>query len=131
MSSSLAGSSNVLDNNHVDSNLQQHNVNSADFGGDYDESDDYKRKSSVQYNELSLLAHDLLEIPISIVASESAFSMGRKVITPLRSSLKSKTVQAVACFDDWMRAKGFSTEIGCKNDDNDEDDKDDVSQISF
>ncbi|MBA0668064.1 hypothetical protein Goklo_001032, partial [Gossypium klotzschianum] len=109
MSSSLVGSSNVLDNNHVDSNLHQHNVNSADFGGDYNESDDYKRKSSIQHNELSILARDLLAIPISIVASESAFSMGKKVITPLRSSLKPKTVQAVAFFDDWMRAKGFST----------------------
>ncbi|MBA0573650.1 hypothetical protein Golob_000915 [Gossypium lobatum] len=100
MSSSLAENSNVSDNNLVDSNLHQHNVNSADFGGDYDESDDYK-------------------------------CMGKKVITPLKSSLKSKTVQAVACFDDWIRAKGFSTEIGCKNDDNNEDDKDDVSRISF
>ncbi|KAK8284808.1 hypothetical protein V6Z12_D08G184900 [Gossypium hirsutum] len=53
--------------------------------------------------------------------------MGMKVITPLRSSLKLKTVQAVVCFDDWIRAKGFLTEIGCKNDDDDEDDEDDVS----
>ncbi|XP_016665604.1 zinc finger BED domain-containing protein DAYSLEEPER isoform X1 [Gossypium hirsutum] len=145
-SSSLAGSSNVSDKNPVDSSLDEHNVNSVDFGfgGDFDESDDYKRylnesstmseksqldiyleepalelnsqidvldywsKSSVRYNELSLLARDLLAIPISTVASESAFSMGKKVITPLRSSLKQKTVQAVVCLDDWMRAKGFS-----------------------
>ncbi|XP_016665500.1 uncharacterized protein [Gossypium hirsutum] len=61
-------------------------------------------------------------------SSESAFSMGKKVITPLRSSLKPKTVQAVVCLDDWMRAKGFSTEIGSKND---EDAEDDVSSIAF
>ncbi|KAG8496787.1 hypothetical protein CXB51_007974 [Gossypium anomalum] len=169
-SSSLAESSNVWDKNPVDSNLDEHNVNSADFGGDFDESDDYKRylnesstrseksqldiyleepklelnskidfldywrKSSVRYNELSLLARDLLAIPISTVASESTFSMGKKVITPLRSSLKPKTVQAVVCLDDWMRAKGFSTEISSKNNDDDEDDednKDDVSSIAF
>ncbi|KAG8472915.1 hypothetical protein CXB51_034804 [Gossypium anomalum] len=157
-SSSLVGSSNVSDKNPVDSSLDEHNVNSADFGGNFDESDDYKRhlnesstrseksqldiyleepelelnsqidvldyrsKSSVRYNELSLLARDLLAIPISAVASESAFSMGKKVITPLRSSLKPKTVQAVVGLDDWMRAKGFSTEISCKNDNDDEDD---------
>ncbi|PPD86844.1 hypothetical protein GOBAR_DD16241 [Gossypium barbadense] len=74
-SSSLAGSSNVSDKNPIDSNLDEHNVNSADFGGDFDGSDDYKCKSSVRYNELSLLACDLLAIPISTVASESAFSM--------------------------------------------------------
>ncbi|XP_016673474.1 uncharacterized protein [Gossypium hirsutum] len=64
-------------------------------------------------------------------SSESAFSMDKKVITPLRSSLKPKTVQAVVCLDDWMRPKGFSTEIGCKNDDDDEDDEDNVSSIAF
>ncbi|MFQ6628658.1 hypothetical protein Gotur_007627 [Gossypium turneri] len=41
--SSLTGSSNILDNDPVDSSLHQHNVNSADLGGDYDKSDDYKR----------------------------------------------------------------------------------------
>ncbi|KAG4214923.1 hypothetical protein ERO13_A01G151490v2 [Gossypium hirsutum] len=120
--------------------LEEHNVNSVDFEGDFDESDDYKRylnesstrseksqldiylekselELNIRYNELSLLARDLLAIPISTVASESAFSMGKKVITPLRSSLKPKT--------------GFSTEIGSKNDDNDEDDEDDVSSIAF
>ncbi|MBA0754670.1 hypothetical protein Gogos_020984 [Gossypium gossypioides] len=43
MFSSLAGSSNVSDNDHVDSSLHQLNVNSVDLGGDYDESDDYRR----------------------------------------------------------------------------------------
>ncbi|TYG45935.1 hypothetical protein ES288_D11G215300v1 [Gossypium darwinii] len=162
MSSSLVGSSNVSNKNLVDSGLDEHNVNNADFGGYFDESDDYKRylnesstrseksqldiyleepklelnsqidvldywsKSSIRYNELSLLARDLLAIPISTVASKLAFSMGKKVITPLRSSLKPKTVQAVVCLDDWMRAKGFSTEIGCKKDD-----EDDVSSVAF
>ncbi|MBA0755545.1 hypothetical protein Gogos_021636 [Gossypium gossypioides] len=42
-SSSLARSSNVSDNDPVDFSLHQHNVNMADLGGDYDESDDYKR----------------------------------------------------------------------------------------
>ncbi|KAG8478905.1 hypothetical protein CXB51_028764 [Gossypium anomalum] len=163
-SSSLAENSNVSDEDPVDSSLYQHNVNSVDFGGDFDESDDNKQylnesntkseksqldiyleepelelksqidvldywsKSSIRYSELSLLVHDLLAIPISTVAFESAFSMGKKVITPLRSSLKPKIVQAVVCLDDWMRAKGFSMKIGDKNDD---DDEDDVSSIAF
>ncbi|TYI60904.1 hypothetical protein E1A91_D10G136600v1 [Gossypium mustelinum] len=96
---------------------------------------DYWSKSSVRYNELSLLARDLLAIPISTVASESTFSMGKKVITPVRSSLKPKMVQVVACLDDWMRAKGFSAEIGCKKDDDDDEDDDDdddeVSSVAF
>ncbi|MBA0676374.1 hypothetical protein Goari_017853, partial [Gossypium aridum] len=41
-SSSLVGSSNVSDNDPIDSILHQLNVNMADLEGDYDESDDYK-----------------------------------------------------------------------------------------
>ncbi|MBA0637582.1 hypothetical protein Godav_025990 [Gossypium davidsonii] len=41
-SSSLTRSSNVLDNNPIDSSLYQLKVNRVDFGEDYDESDDYK-----------------------------------------------------------------------------------------
>ncbi|MFQ6643236.1 hypothetical protein Gotur_018041, partial [Gossypium turneri] len=41
-SSSLAGSSNILDNNPIDSSLNQFNVNRVDLEGDYDESDNYK-----------------------------------------------------------------------------------------
>ncbi|MFQ6626410.1 hypothetical protein Gotur_005548, partial [Gossypium turneri] len=43
ISSSLARSSNVLDNDHVGSSLHQINVNRVDLGRDYDESDDYRR----------------------------------------------------------------------------------------
>ncbi|MBA0788575.1 hypothetical protein Gotri_000027 [Gossypium trilobum] len=48
-SSSLIGSSNVSDNDLIDSSLHQLNVNMADLEGDYDESDDYKHYlSSIQ-----------------------------------------------------------------------------------
>ncbi|MBA0708868.1 hypothetical protein Golax_023952, partial [Gossypium laxum] len=104
--SSLTESSNVLDNNPIDSSLHQLKVNRVDLREDYDESDDYKQylsesstksesKSSIRYRELSFLARDLLVIPISTVASKSAFSMEKKVITSLRSSLKPKMVQAI------------------------------------
>ncbi|MBA0610657.1 hypothetical protein Godav_011473 [Gossypium davidsonii] len=42
MSSSLARSFNISDNDPIDSSLHQLNVNKANLGGDYDESDDYK-----------------------------------------------------------------------------------------
>ncbi|KAK5842524.1 hypothetical protein PVK06_004895 [Gossypium arboreum] len=41
-SSSLDGSSNLSNNDPGDSRLHQSNFNKVDFGGDYDESDDYK-----------------------------------------------------------------------------------------
>ncbi|KAK8290461.1 hypothetical protein V6Z12_D07G263700 [Gossypium hirsutum] len=42
-SSSLARSSNVSDKNPIDSGLDEHNDSSANFGGYFDESDDYKQ----------------------------------------------------------------------------------------
>ncbi|MBA0626113.1 hypothetical protein Godav_003835 [Gossypium davidsonii] len=59
MSSSLAKSSNVSDNDPNDSSLHQLNVNRVDLGGYYDE--------------------NLLAIPISTVASESLLAWGRKL----------------------------------------------------
>ncbi|MFQ6653559.1 hypothetical protein Gotur_024895, partial [Gossypium turneri] len=41
--SSLADSSNVSDNDPIDFSLHQLNINRANLGGDYDESDGYKR----------------------------------------------------------------------------------------
>ena len=60
--------------------------------------------SSMRYPELSLMARDLLTIPVSTVASESAFSLGGRTISPTRSALKPKTVQALVCLQDWRRA---------------------------
>ena len=65
---------------------------------------DYWFKTSARYPTLTLMARDLLTIPISIVAFESAFSIGGKTITSTRSSLKPKTVQALICLRDWMLA---------------------------
>jgi len=65
---------------------------------------DYWFKTLARYPTLALMARDLLTIPVSAVASESAFSIGGKTITTTRSSLKPKTVQALICLRDWMPA---------------------------
>ena len=62
-------------------------------------------KSSMRYTELASMARDILAVPISSVASEQAFSMSRKVITPNRASLKPKTIEALMCLQDWYRWK--------------------------
>ena len=59
----------------------------------------------MRYPELVSMARDILDVPISSVASEQAFSMICKVITPNRASLKPKPIEALMCPQDWFRWK--------------------------
>lgn len=55
-----------------------------------------------KYPTLRKIARAILAIPISTVASESAFSMGGMVISPHRSKLHAKTVEALMCLQNWI-----------------------------
>uniref|UniRef100_A0A0A8Z4H4 HAT C-terminal dimerisation domain-containing protein n=1 Tax=Arundo donax TaxID=35708 RepID=A0A0A8Z4H4_ARUDO len=63
---------------------------------------DWWRKSSHRLPILSILARDVLAIPVSTVASESAFSTGGCLLSDFRSSLTLFTVQALICAQDWF-----------------------------
>lgn len=56
-----------------------------------------------KYPVLSNIARDVLAIPVSTIASESAFSISGRVIDPFRSSLSPKMVEALICSQDWLR----------------------------
>ena len=55
------------------------------------------------------MARDILAIPVSTVASESAFSMGGRIIDQYRSSLTPKIVEALVCTKDWLKEYFFSS----------------------
>ncbi|CAJ2657755.1 unnamed protein product [Trifolium pratense] len=61
------------------------------------------RSKTTKYFVLSLMARDILAIPISTVSSESAFSTGGRVLDPYRSSLKAETVEALICTQSWIK----------------------------
>lgn len=59
-----------------------------------------------KYPTIARMARDVLAVPASTVASESAFSTGSRVISDYRSRLASETVTALICLQDWMRPSG-------------------------
>ncbi|XP_078170092.1 zinc finger BED domain-containing protein RICESLEEPER 2-like [Carex rostrata] len=63
----------------------------------------------VKFPILSLFARDILGIPISTVASESAFSAGGRVLDDYRSSLTKDMVELLVCGGDWIRASSTIT----------------------
>nr|XP_027120371.1 zinc finger BED domain-containing protein RICESLEEPER 2-like [Coffea arabica] len=52
---------------------------------------------------LSRMAADILSVPITIVASESTFNAGGRVIDDRRASMSIETVQILLCGNDWIR----------------------------
>ena len=55
------------------------------------------KNNAVKYPVLSMIARDILAIPVSSVASESAFSTGGRILDPFRSSLSPSMVEALIC----------------------------------
>jgi hypothetical protein len=52
---------------------------------------------------LAHLARDALAIPISSVASESAFSTSGRILDDFRTSLTPFMLEALVCGQDWLR----------------------------
>ncbi|XP_038678412.1 zinc finger BED domain-containing protein RICESLEEPER 2-like [Tripterygium wilfordii] len=66
-----------------------------------------KERDVPRYPILSKIARDVFVVPVSSVPSESAFSAGKRVVNPFRASLTPKTVEALICTNDWLKARPF------------------------
>ena len=62
------------------------------------------KANSNRYQVMSKLARDVLAVPVSTVASESAFSTGGCILDPFQSSLFPLMVQNLVCAQDWLQA---------------------------
>jgi hypothetical protein len=67
--------------------------------------------NSATYPTLVAVARDVLAMPASTVASESAFSMGGRIVTDFRSRLGVESVEALVCSQDWYRGEGPSGKL--------------------
>ena len=67
--------------------------------------------NAARFPVLSKMARDILAIPISTVASESAFSTSGRILDDFRSSLTPATLQALICTQDWLRSKPINVEL--------------------
>lgn len=59
--------------------------------------------NSSRFPILACLACDALAIPISTVASESAFSTSGRILDDFRTSLTPFMVEVLVCTQDWLR----------------------------
>ena len=62
------------------------------------------KTNGLKYPTLQMIARDFLAIPISTVASESAFSTSGRFLTPHHSRLRPDTLEAMMCLQDWLWA---------------------------
>ena len=61
------------------------------------------KENSSRFPILANMARDILAIPITTVASESAFSTSGRILDDFRTSLTPFMVQALVCTQDWLR----------------------------
>jgi len=63
----------------------------------------WRKVNALKYHTLAKIARDVLAIPISTVAFESAFSNEGRVLDTFRSSLSPLTIEALICTQDWLK----------------------------
>uniref|UniRef100_A0A7C8ZFM1 HAT C-terminal dimerisation domain-containing protein n=1 Tax=Opuntia streptacantha TaxID=393608 RepID=A0A7C8ZFM1_OPUST len=76
----------------------------------------YWSTNQCRFPILSQMARDVLTIPLSTVTSESAFSVGGRLLDAFHSSLKPKTVEAVICLRDWAFGQEALMLVQCELD---------------
>ena len=86
------------------SEVDRYLTEEVELGGDTFDILIWWKVNSTRYPILGEIARDVLAIPISTVASESAFSTGGRILDPFRSSLAPKTVEALICTQNWLKS---------------------------
>ena len=84
------------------SEIEKYLLDNIEKLGSFDILDWWKLNAS-NYPIISKMTRDILTIPISTVAFESAFSTSGRILDAFRSSLSPKTVEALVCSQNWLK----------------------------
>ena len=90
-----------MTSNDVQSQLDIYLDEGSYVGNDLDVLE-YWKLNKHRFPELAIMACDILSIPITIVASESSFSIGGRILHKYGNCLLPKTVQALICTRNWL-----------------------------
>ncbi|XP_062213857.1 zinc finger BED domain-containing protein RICESLEEPER 2-like [Phragmites australis] len=93
---SFVRSKNELDR-YLDDETLPHDEN------DYFDVFGWWKLEGTRYPTLRLIARDILAIPITTVASESAFSTSERILSEHRSRLTPRMLEALMCSQSWLR----------------------------
>ncbi|CAN1337575.1 Zinc finger BED domain-containing protein RICESLEEPER 2 [Linum perenne] len=63
------------------------------------------KSNGSKYPTLTLIARDILAVPVSTVVLEAAFSTCGRLLSPCRSRLEEQTIEALMCSQNWLRNK--------------------------
>nr|GFC68739.1 zinc finger BED domain-containing protein RICESLEEPER 2-like [Tanacetum cinerariifolium] len=96
--------------------LDRYSTEEIEGDSAYFESDNFTglgwwKKRSPTFLILSLVARDILAIPVSTVASKSTFSTGGRVLDSFRTSLTPQIVEALICCQDWIRSSSVPINV--------------------
>ena len=96
----------VLSDHEFDRYLLDRNEK-VEVGQDFDILNWWKL-NGVKYPVLALIANEVLAIPVSTVASESAFSTGGRIVNSYRTSLTPLMVERLICTHNWLMSDNIS-----------------------
>lgn len=63
------------------------------------------RTNGPKYPIISRMARDILSVPVTTVASESAFSSAKRILDDYRCNLLPETIEAIMCSHDWLKGR--------------------------
>ncbi|XP_038888299.1 zinc finger BED domain-containing protein RICESLEEPER 2-like isoform X2 [Benincasa hispida] len=69
------------------------------------------KENDHRFEVLSRISRDILAIPVSTVASDSAFSIGGRVVNSNRCSLAPRMVEALICTQNWLNSDPINLEL--------------------